>query len=189
MASGLIRIEDLIGGPLLLNSGGLPFSFGAVFCDVRPRMIAKGQVGRGYRAVARNGRILLASNRSLADLAGRVARIRIQPWHRIFLPGEDPELCGLLLHVRCPEPRIQNPAGEPRPHSQAQPGNEGGEEPLYRLQLVSHCRDGYDLTLDVGGGMVLAVVRNDEGLESPLARKLQQASVGVRSAHGKEDAT
>jgi hypothetical protein len=155
MTSGLINIEDLISGPLLLKAGRLPFSFGAVFCDVRPRMIAKRQVGRGYRAVARNGRILLASDRPLADLAGRVTRIRIQHWHRVILPGEDPELCGLLLHVRCEERRSQTPAGEQALVHQL------SKEPLYGMQLVSRCRDGCDLTLDVGGGMILAVARKD----------------------------
>jgi hypothetical protein len=77
----------------------LPLTLTAVLCDLRPRFIAKGTAGRGYRAVARNGRILLACDRPLAELVGQTARVRLQVWHRALLPGDRLEPAGLLLYI------------------------------------------------------------------------------------------
>jgi hypothetical protein len=89
-----------LGGPLA-SAGAWPLSLSAVLCDLRPRFLPKGRAGRGYRSIARNGRVLLCSDRPPAELAGQTAAVRVQLWHRAVLPGDAPEPFGLLLAVRC----------------------------------------------------------------------------------------
>jgi hypothetical protein len=91
--------EDLVEGRLA-ETGSLPILFTAVLCDLRPRFLAKGGAGRGYRAVARNGRVLLASDLPVEELAGRIARVRLQIWHKAILPDDPPLPYGVLLCVR-----------------------------------------------------------------------------------------
>jgi hypothetical protein len=124
---------DLIRGPLLTAAAPWPLSLCVLLCDLRPRFLAKGQAGRGHRAIARNGRILLAADRPLAELVGRCARLRLQTWHRAILPGDRPKPYGLLLCVR--------PAD--------------GEEPQFETLLVSQPDGSAELALDVGGGQAL----------------------------------
>src|SRR2546430_462650 len=91
-------LEHLVWGPLLVGQDFHPASarqdripapqayadkslcFRAILCDLRPRFIPKCRVGRGYRAVARNGRILLASNMPMDLLIECEANVRLQPW-------------------------------------------------------------------------------------------------------------
>jgi hypothetical protein len=126
-------------GPLLAEARRWPLSFGAVLCDLRPRFLPKCRVGRGYRAVARNGRVLLASDLPLDELTGRAARVRLQTWHRAILAGDTPEPYGLLVCVRCL--------------------GEGEEPPRYGTRLVQIPEEPFDLALDVGGGLVLEIRR------------------------------
>jgi hypothetical protein len=121
----------LLAGTLV--AGGCPLMFSARMCDLRPRFLPKGQAGRGYRAIARNGRILLASEVSLAELAGRTVRVRVQTWHRAILPGDPPEPYGLLLCVRCEEVKAEYEA---------------------RLVRWGQTEEGA-LTIEVGGGIGL----------------------------------
>src|SRR5262245_62037945 len=93
------RLRPLLSGPLV-ESAGWPLVLHPALCDLRPRFLAKGQVGRGGRAVARNGRVLLAADRPLPELAGRAAHVRLQTWHRALLPGDPPEPHGILLCLR-----------------------------------------------------------------------------------------
>jgi len=85
---------------LLVDGGELPLSLNACLCDLRPRFIPKGQVGQGFRAVARNGRVVLASDVPVTELPGRVAHVRVQTWHKVILAGELARPYGLLLCVR-----------------------------------------------------------------------------------------
>src|SRR5947209_19911878 len=91
-----VRVRYLLGG-LLADTGREPVVLIARMCDLRPRFLAKGQIGRGYRAIARNGRILLASDVPLPQLDGVVVSVRVQTWHRTILPGDPAEPYGLLL--------------------------------------------------------------------------------------------
>lgn len=125
----------LLNGPLLQRAGGLPFSFTALLCDLRPRFIPKGQAGRGYRAIARNGRVLLVSPYPLDPLIGRTVRGRLQVWHRVLLPGDPPAPSGLILWLG--------------------PVREAGTMPIYAARLA-RAGDAAALALDVGGGSVLA---------------------------------
>src|ERR1700720_2123211 len=93
------HIRHLLWGPLAATPADM-ISFAAQLCDLRPRFLDKGRVGRGHRAVARNGHILLASDMPLGDLVGQVAKVRVQTWHRAILPGDEPEAYGLLLCIR-----------------------------------------------------------------------------------------
>lgn len=123
---------DLLRGPLL-DGAAWPLTLTAYLCDLRPRFLPKGTGGRGHRAVARNGRVLLASDLPLADLPGRGARVRLQTWHRAVLPGDRPKAHGLLLCVRGAK----------------------GAVPEYGTRLVREPEADYGLALDLGGGLVL----------------------------------
>jgi hypothetical protein len=111
-------------------------SFRAVLCDLRPRFIAKGRAGKGWRAVSRNGRVLLCSDLPLGDLAGRTALVRLQTWHKAILPGDAPAPFGTLLDVRTQE---QPKDGQP-----------------WNCRLVETGVADGELLLEVGGGMRLA---------------------------------
>jgi hypothetical protein len=131
--------HNLLRGTLVEGEFAWPLLLHAVLCDLRPRFIPKGQLGGSYRAVARNGRILLASRLPLAELPGRTTQVRLQTWHKIILPGKPPEPFGLLL---CIQPR-SSPAALPTHAARLQPS---GEPPL-------------DLGLEVGGGLSLTFLR------------------------------
>jgi hypothetical protein len=92
----------------------------------------KERVGQSDRAVARNGRVLLATNRPLTELDGAYAHVRLQTWHKIFLPGDQPTPYGVLLHVRVFD---------------SEPG-----EAEYEASLVCPVDPSAALALDVGGG-------------------------------------
>jgi hypothetical protein len=126
--------RDLLGGPLLTADAPWPLVLRAALGDLRPRFLPKGAVGpAGYRALARNGRVLLCGDRPVAELAGLAALVRLQTWHRAALPGDGPAPYGLLLCVR---------------------GLERGR-PLYTARLAARGEADGDLTLDVGGLLVL----------------------------------
>jgi hypothetical protein len=137
----------LLNGPLLAAGIPWPLTLRARLGDLRPRFLPKGPAGRGFRAVARNGRVLLASDRPVSELAGRIAELRLQTWHRVILSGEAPRPWGVLLCVHC--------LGE-------------GAEVEYAARL-GHAEDKEsDLMLDVGGGMVLLLQRSPaRGSELP----------------------
>ncbi|HEV2949452.1 MAG TPA: hypothetical protein VGX70_18900, partial [Gemmataceae bacterium] len=59
------QLKHLIRGSLLESVDSESIRFGAILGDLRPRFIPKGQIGHGYRAIARNGRVLLASTQPL----------------------------------------------------------------------------------------------------------------------------
>jgi hypothetical protein len=117
----------------------LSHSFRAVLCDLRPRFIPKGRAGKGWRALARNGRVLLCSDLALGDLPDQTALVRLQAWHKTILPGDAPTPFGTLLVVRTQE--------------QLRDG------PLWKCRLVKAGEGDGELLLDVGGGMMLMFSR------------------------------
>src|SRR5205807_4607493 len=110
----------------------LPMRLRVRFGDLSSRFLAKGQVGKGYRFIARNGRVLLATDAPLADLVDAVVEARLQVWHRAILPGDKPQPFGLLLWVRS---RGAAKAG-----------------PVQRGELVAELSEGRELAIAVGGG-------------------------------------
>ena len=141
MADWSRDLKDLAWGPLLESLGSDSVYFHAVLCDLSPRFIPKCRVGRGYRAVARNGRVLLASNMPLELLIEREVAIRLQPWRKIILPGDTPEFYGALMYVRCPDASRSSFIQVTKMVLQG--------------QLVRGCRGPFELAVDVGGGMTL----------------------------------
>jgi hypothetical protein len=128
---------ELLHGPLFESAGRLPIIVSASMCDLRPRFLEKGMAGRGYRAIARNGRVLVASWLPLADLPGRDAQVRVQTWHRVHLPGDVLRPFGLLVCLRpCASARAK---------------------PLYQAELMRSGFGEFVLELAVGGGMILAL--------------------------------
>jgi hypothetical protein len=127
----------LLWGPLAHTQAD-SLTITAMLGDLSPRFLPKGRVGPGYRALARNGRVLLASDTPLAELNGKVAEVRVQTWHRAILPGDKPKPYGLLLSVR-------------KATSECRPSH---------IVALIDCTEEHaaeaDLVLDVGGGTVLA---------------------------------
>jgi hypothetical protein len=120
MSTELDLLNELLHGPAWSEARAWPLTLTVRWCDLRPRFIPKGRVGRSYRAIARNGRVLLASNVTLANLAGRIASLRIQTWHKAVLPGDRPGPHGILLVLRTLdeetaafEARLSRPAAGP----------------------------------------------------------------------------
>jgi hypothetical protein len=113
-----------------------PFAVVARLCDLRPRFIPKGRIGRGHRAISRNGHVLLASDRPLTELVGTLVHLRLQTWHKTILPNDPPEPYGILLCAH------------------AIPDAE--DQPIYETRLVSTAEGAFDFALDVGGGRRLA---------------------------------
>ena len=136
MTPGWDQGGGLLRGPLLRKARSLPLGLCATLCDLRPRFLPKGRVGRGYRAMARNGRVLLASRLPLAELAGHAARLRLQPWNRAVLPGDVPEPYGLLLCLDT--------------------GRRPAPGPIYETRLEPVEGEPAELCLDVGGRLALA---------------------------------
>jgi hypothetical protein len=134
-------IRELLSGQLFNTAQALPLRLDAQLCDLRPRFLAKGCVGRSYRAIARNGRVLLATDQPLAELADRVAQTRLQVWHQAILPGDRAEAYGILLCVRC------DPLSAPYP--------------IYTTRLVRAPDPSCALAVELGGGFVLEFQRND----------------------------
>jgi hypothetical protein len=143
MADWSRDLKDLAWGPLLESLGSDSVCFRAVLCDLSPRFIPKCRVGRGYRAVARNGRVLLASNMPLESLRDREAEIRLQTWRKVILPGDTPEVYGVLMCARRVVPGC-------RSWLEQQAG-----KMILQSQLVKSCRSSIDLAVNVGGGTIL----------------------------------
>jgi len=134
MTTGWMDVRNLLAGPLARKDLPWPLVLPALLCDLRRRFLPKGIAGRGHRAVARNGHVLLCSDLPCDRLDGRPALVRLQTWHKAILPDEFASPYGVLLYVRT--------QGEPL-------------EPFWTTKLVEvHEVDG-DLLLDVGGGMAL----------------------------------
>jgi hypothetical protein len=132
---------SLVGGPLRDAGAPWPLTLTAVLCDLRPRFLPKGMAERGHRAVSRNGRVLLCSDRPLA------ARVRLQTWNRAALPGEPPAPHGVLLCVQ-----VGRAAGLVPAVSAETAGTRPATRPdaVYQTRLAA-AGGGADLTLDVGG--------------------------------------
>jgi hypothetical protein len=138
MSGGWDEAGALLRGPLRA-AAPWPFVCRALLDDFRPRFLVKAAAGTGYRAVARNGRVLLCSDRPLGELPGCAAQVRLQTWHRAVLPGEEPQPYGVLLCVRC--------------------GARRTTEPAFVARLVTAAGPAGLLDLDVGGGQVVRFER------------------------------
>jgi hypothetical protein len=151
VTDGWDQAGSLLAGSLRDGGAPWPVVLTAVLCDLRPRFLPKGVIGHSCRAAARNGRVLLCSDRPLADLDGKTARVRIQTWNRSVLPGEAPAPHGVLLVVQVGERRGLSP-----PVSALTAGNNlaAWPDPVYQTRLTDVAQ-GADLTLDVGGLKVL----------------------------------
>jgi len=141
-------VDELLSGHLV-EAAALPLQFVARIGDLPTRFTAKCRVGRGYRSIARNGRILLASDRALEELAGIAAHVRLQVWHRKILPEDRAEPYGYLLSVRGCRHRLPC-------------------VPCWVLRLVADPTPHPELLVDVGGRRWLQLVSGmRSGLSTP----------------------
>ncbi|MFL5241718.1 MAG: hypothetical protein ACJ8FY_06390 [Gemmataceae bacterium] len=126
--------DKLLWGPLASDVGCLPLLLDVILCDLRPRMLAKCRVGKGYRAISRNGRILLAAPAPLEDWAGQPTRLRLQVWHKAILPGDRLEPFGLLMSLR----KLETIQGS-----------------MFKASLLPQPGENFALALDLGGNTVM----------------------------------
>lgn len=113
-----------------------PYTLHARCCDLRPRFLLKNILRSGCRAIARNGRILLCADRPMEQLPGRIVRLRLQTWHRIYLSGDAPQPHGVLLCVRALD-------------------GDQNSVPLFEMNLRPLATAQGELRIEVGGGMML----------------------------------
>lgn len=67
-----------------------------------PAFISKGKMGRHFRAVSRNGLVLLICAEPHPEIGAKRMRLRLSIWHRAHLPGEAAEPWGILIYAqRC----------------------------------------------------------------------------------------
>jgi len=141
----------LLTGPLC-STGPWPYHGYARCCDLRPRFRAKslflsprkGSREVGYRAIARNGRVLLCADRPMEELPGRLVFVRLQTWHRVYLPGEAPLPHGILLCVRSMDIPHRADAGPPK-----------GAAFCFEMCRRPHAEAQGELRIEVGGGKIL----------------------------------
>lgn len=127
--------EDLLAGPLC-SMTQWPYNLHACCCDLRPRFLVKQTIRSGCRAVSRNGRVLLCADRPVEELSGRFVRVRLQTWHRSYLPGDVPQPHGVLLYVR-------SLASDER------------KVPVFEMHLRPLVEAKGELRIAVGGGIML----------------------------------
>jgi len=163
IASGLImtpewtsQLKHLISGPLLESGDRQSICFRAILGDLRSRFIPKGQIGRGYRAIARNGRVLLASMQPLDQLIGREADIRLQAWRKVILPGEEPEIFGVLICVQGFEDSSYL--------------NRSQKHEIFHVRLSDDAASA-EITLDVGGGSTLVLEKENHEIHESGEKK------------------
>lgn len=134
------------------SAGQWPYTLHAHCCDLRPRFRLKQTIGSACRAIARNGRILLCADRPLEELPGQLVRLRLQTWHRVYLPGDAPQPHGLLLCVRHLKDDAESVA-------------------LFTMQLRPRAEARGKLRIEVGGGMMLDLCRtSSDGNEANKSR-------------------
>jgi hypothetical protein len=133
-------LDELLQGPAWSTARAWPLTLTVRCCDLRPRFISKGRVGRHYRAIARNGRVLLASDVTLAELVDTIACLRMQTWHSAILPVDRPSPRGILLVFRRSEQ----------------------ETAMFETRLSGLSAEPCELGIDVGGGSRLEFRRSAE---------------------------
>jgi hypothetical protein len=131
-------IAYLLRGPGCA-AGLWPILLTARWCDLGRSFLPKGRVGRSFRAVSRNGRVLLASDLPLEDLRGRCVQARLQTWHRTILAGTPPDPFGVLVCLR----------GQAELQAQSS----------HVARLVAAETTGADLVIDVGALRLLELRR------------------------------
>ncbi len=95
-------LRSVVWGPLwnaFRESGQTSLAVDAILCSFGRAFISKGQIGVHYRAISRNGLVLLVSPDPPSRLDGVRARLRLAVWHRAFLRNEPAEPWGILLHA------------------------------------------------------------------------------------------
>lgn len=109
-------LRSIAQGPLwreMEKSSRTSLSIETTLPPLSPAFLPKGQMGRHFRAVSRNGQVLLMSPQPLGEMEHRRVRLRVSIWHRAHLPREAPGPWGLLLFARALEvsagPGVQFP--------------------------------------------------------------------------------
>ena len=62
-----------------------------------PAFESKGRIGRHFRAVSKNGQVLLLTPREAGEMEDAITRLRLSIWHRPNHSGEKPEPWGISL--------------------------------------------------------------------------------------------
>jgi len=138
-------LAPLLGGLLLEQNDVLPaegLQMTTALGDLGRAFIPKGGVGRHYRAVSRNGRVLLATDRPLEECGNRIVWLRIACSHRQILSDDESCQWGVLLVAWTP-PEL-SAAASPRPV-------------VYEAHISRDLAPGAELSIDLGGLRVLSL--------------------------------
>lgn len=109
-------LRNIAQGPIWreMESRGSAAILRARLGDFGASLIAKGKVGRHFRAISRNGLVLWMSALPMSECCDAMLRLRISIWHRASLPGERPSPWGLLVYVEpCPSAAAGSPPPQP----------------------------------------------------------------------------
>jgi hypothetical protein len=161
LASAKISLAgSLASGPLWVefeSSAQSSLRFDAAFCPLGSCFIPKGNIGRHFQSISRNGLILLMSTTPAREFGqGALVHLRLSIWHRAHLPGEAAAPYGLLLHAQDLEPV----------ESHASAG------PLYRAEIAPAPLSTRVLSVALGAGRFL----NFASLEAPASARFSDAS-------------
>jgi hypothetical protein len=157
MSSAWETLTDLLCTPAEFGCLQHPLVLQVQLCDLRPRFLFKGRVGRGHRYIARNGKVLVACDQALGALASQFVKVRFQVWHRAILPGDHLQPYGILVCIKhLPD---------------------GATDPFYWSCLAK--RAPADFALDVGGSLFLQFQRIEA--RADRAALLSEERVAVAS--------
>jgi hypothetical protein len=108
-----------------------------------PAFIAKGKVGRHFKAISRNGLVILMSTFPPRDVPNSTAvRLRVAVWHRSHLQHEPATPYGLLLHAQ-----VLQITGT-LPHDR-----------VYRAEVTASHSSDAALSLELGGERFLNILK------------------------------
>lgn len=138
-------LRSIARGPLwreIENSWRTSHWLEAALPPLGAAFISKGKIGRHFRAVSRNGMVLLIGAEQHAEISAARMRLRMSIWHRAHLPNEAAEPWGILLYAQRGE--ANGPAAIPA----------AGHRGLIASLDADHAPDSA-LSIELGGQRVL----------------------------------
>lgn len=110
-----------------------------------PAFIPKGRIGRHFRAISRNGLILLMSSLGTGSFESLPAELRLSTWHQRIFKESAPEPYGVLMILR--------PLAAVRPSLDSRQ--------YCSMALGASADADAELVLDPGGNKFLSILRRE----------------------------
>jgi hypothetical protein len=148
---GLPFLRSIVRGRLWeeLEASRRPsISLEVSLCRLERSFMLKGQVGRHFHSISRNGLVLLLSSRPVEELDNLQLHLRLSIWHRSHLPREPATPWGILLFAQ----------------ASAAPYGLNREPPTLLTTLADSHATAAALSIELGGARVLNFF-HERGLE------------------------